>query len=136
LFAYPELFRGVLHVPQYARSLKVPVLAQRFQETRFAEFFSTMASCLRDPIGLDTQHVPSFQLSFGDGTLPIREEAKDRGGRVKSFNRTSLAEQYGRVMPAIDVMQRSRGVGIPPQKKCGITVFRGVLVEVAIHRGE
>gem|GEM_PF-5957816 len=62
---------SVLYVSQYVRGFKFTILAQRFQATRFAEFFSTIASCLGDPIGIHTQYISGFQMKRGHGTLPI-----------------------------------------------------------------
>src|SRR5271169_3330470 len=112
------------------RSLEVPMTSQHFQETRFAEFFSIMAGCLRDSIGINTENISGFQLRIGGGTLPIRKQPKDRGGGFKPFNRTSLAQQYRRVMTAIDVLQRSCGIAIAAEEKCGIAIVRGVFVEL------
>jgi hypothetical protein len=75
----------VCHVLQYVRSLKVPVLPQCVQKTRFAEFFSIMTSCLCDPIGIETQDVSGLQPNFGHGTVPVREQAEYRGGRIESL---------------------------------------------------
>ena len=136
LVAQPEFSGRVLHVLQYVRSLEVLVLPECVQKTRFAEFFSTLTSCLCDPIGIETQDVSGLQPNFGHGTVPVQEQAEYRGGRVKSLDRTSPAQQYGRVVPAVDIMQSSRGIAIPPKKQSSIAVFRRVLVEVAIYRDE
>jgi hypothetical protein len=83
----------LLDIPQYARRLKILVLTQGFQQTGFAEFFSSVPGCLGNAIGIDTQEVSGFQLNFGDGAIDALKQAKDGGGRVQLFHRASLAEQ-------------------------------------------
>src|SRR5579864_4898858 len=114
--------------------LQFSILAQCFQETSFAEFFCTQARCLRNSVGIHTQDISDLQLNGSDGTLPFREQTKDRGGRLKSFQQISPAEEYGRIMPTIDILQLSSGIAVMPEKQGHISLVRAVLEEVEIQR--
>ena len=82
-----------LHIPQYARRLKMLVLTQGFQQTCFAEFFFSVAGGLGDSIGIDTQDISGFQQNFGDGAIDALKQAKHRGGGVQPFHRASVTDQ-------------------------------------------
>ena len=78
--------------------------------------------------------VTSFHIRYGKGDDFRSAIARMYDAAQKT--KWPLHYRWERLVPAIDIMQSSCGIAIPPEKQSGITVFRRVLVEVAIHRGE
>ena len=103
-------------------------LVQYRENARLTELVSVGRSSFRNAIGEDTEHIPGLQVSFPNRTIPVSEQAENRGSRFETLNLSTLAKQERRAVAAVYIRQAASMVVVASEENRGIAIGFSVLV--------
>jgi hypothetical protein len=71
-------------------------------------------------------------VSFPNRTIPVSEQAENRGSRFETLNLSTLAKQERRAVAAVYIRQAASMVVVASEENRGIAIGFSVLVKMAI----
>ena len=134
LFVRTELANLVDKRSQQTLRRQVPVLAQGFNQTRFAEFFAVRVERLGDTVGVENQGVSGKEIPLTRTAIPPLEKSQYGAGRIKPLQIAVPAKQKRWKMTAVCIAQATQAVVVLSEKECGKSAIGGILVKKPMYR--
>ena len=106
---------------------------QGVDQARFAKFFACRTEGFGDAVGVESEGIAGTKLEFGEGTIPISEDAHNGGGGPKAFEGVIGAQEKRGKVAAIGVAQTARGVVILREEEGGKGSVGSIGTEELVH---